>query len=87
MGIPFAVAVDLHEAHAALDEAAGHEAFAAEVSRRALVQAVHFLGFGGLRGKVHQVGGFHLHAVGQLERVDAGGEIGFARMLGQVVLV
>ena len=40
VGVPFAVAVDLHEAHAALDQPPGHQALGAEGSRHVLVDAI-----------------------------------------------
>ena len=40
MGVPFAVAVNLHEPHAALDQSPGHEAFGADVFRDVLVETV-----------------------------------------------
>ena len=71
-----AAAVDLHEAHAALDHAAGHEALLGEVGAARVVEAVEVLHLARLAADVERLGGGHLHAVGQLERLDAGGQLG-----------
>ena len=74
--------VDLHEAHAALDQPPGDQALLGEVRRTS-----------GCRGRrascvargslvdVERLGRGHLHAVGQLEALDAGGQLGLVRVL------
>ena len=69
----FAVAVrDLHEPHAALDEAAGHQALPAEVRGHRIVDAVELLRRLAFRRTGPATSGIaDLHAEGQLERIDA----------------
>ena len=89
MGVPVGVVVvaagvELDEAHAALDEAAGHEALAAELFGALIVQAVELLGLGRFACDVDGLGGVLLHAVGELVAFDARGEFWVVRVLGGV---
>ena len=86
--LDFAVAVgDLDEADAALGEAAGHEALAAEVGGDGVVEAVEFFGGGGFGVDVLGFGHGGLHAEGEFEAGDAAfeGEVGAGE--GEVVVV
>ena len=78
--------VDLHEPHAALDQPPGDQALPGEVRRTS-----------GCRGRrascvsavslvdVERLGRGHLHPVGQLERLDAGRQVGLGRVLLQAL--
>ena len=87
VGVPFAVAVDLDEADTSLDEAAGEKAFGAEGAGFFLVEAVHLAGGRGFGIEVDEVGGFHLHAGGELEAFDAAEEFGLAGVVVSVAVV
>ena len=63
--------VDLHEAHAALDHAAGHEAAFGKVVGVLVADAVHGLGGVSFAGEVEDVGSLELHAGGHLVVGDA----------------
>ena len=78
---------DLHKADAFFDEAAGHEALAAEVAGFLLVHAIHFADVLGLAIEVDNFGDFHLHAVGELVGFHAGGEVGVLRIFASVLVV
>ncbi len=80
VAIPRAI-VELHEAHAFLDELAGKEAFAAKGVRRVVADAVEFLGLRVFLGKVERFGHLHLHAKGEFVVVHARGEFVVAGML------
>ena len=69
-----AAAVDLDEADAALDESAGGEALEGHVLAVGLVEPVELADVLGLFVHVKSLGGGGLHAVGELEAVDAGGQ-------------
>ena len=76
--------VDLHEPRAPFDQAAGNQALPGEVRAALVVEPVQLLrrlAFG-LEG--NRLGGGHLHAVGQLERFDAGGQVRLDRRALQV---
>ena len=71
-----AAGVDLHEAHAALDQPAGDQALLGEVRALRVVEAVELLRSAAVsRVDVERLGGGHLHAVGQLEALDAGRQV------------
>jgi hypothetical protein len=74
--------VDLDHADAALDEAAGEEAAAAEFG-------VAVTGASGFRfaRDVEGFGRFHLHAEGDLHGFNAGGEFGLTRRAAEIELV
>ena len=69
--VPLVAVRDLHEPHAALREPPRHQALAAEVSRRLVVESVKLARRGGFAGDVLHLGRGRLHAEGQLERRDA----------------
>ena len=80
-----AAAVDLHEAHAALDQPPRHQALLGEMrstwdcrGRTAPCDR------GRLAVDVEGLGRGHLHAVGQLEALDPRGQFGLGRVLLQV---
>src|SRR4029077_1233971 len=64
--------VELHEPYAPLDEASRQQALAAERLGLLPPDAVEVLHPVRLPRQVEGVGGLHLHAVGQLEGLDAG---------------
>ena len=72
--IPVAVRA-LHEAHAALRQAARQQALPSEVARHRIVQAVELLGLRRLLVRLECFGRFDLHAKRQLEGADPGVEI------------
>ena len=81
VGVPVVIimsssGVDLDEAHAALDKAAGHQAFFAEVLGAILVHAVEGFDVLGFLLKLDGLGGGGLHLVGELVGGDACGEVG-----------
>ena len=78
---------DLHEAGAFFDEAAGHEALAAEVVGDLVVHAIHFAGFFGFAVEIDDVGDFHLHAVGEFVGLHTGGEVSVLGMVFCVLVV
>ena len=89
VGVPLAAGahVELHEADAALDEAAGHQAVAAVGGGGLIVDAVEVERFGGF---VRDVGRFRrggLHAVGELVGGDAGFEVFIVLAAGQVLAI
>ena len=67
-----AAGVDLDEAHAALDEPTGDEALLREVAAGGIVEAVEVVRLPRLAREVERLGRGHLHAVRQLEALDAG---------------
>ena len=73
---------DLHETHAALDEPPRDQ----DLSRLGsfTIQLANVLG---LAGDVEGIGGVHLHAIGQLERLDARFNLGVLFAPGTVTLV
>ncbi len=75
---------DLHEPHAALDEAPGHQAARAVGLGRRVVEAVEPVRFRRLAADVQGVGGGELHSGGQLEAGDAGVEF---QLVGVAFLV
>ena len=92
VGVPVVVVmraagVELDEGDTALDEATGEEAFFAKVGGDFLVHAVE--GFGGIRFlcKFDRFGCSGLHLVGEFVAGDAGGEVGVAVAVFEVVLV
>ena len=78
--IPRAV-VELHEAHALLDELAREQALPPERIRRVLADAVAFLRARVLAREVEHVGHLHLHAEGEFVVVHASGEFVVTGML------
>src|SRR5207249_5012517 len=64
-----AAGVELHEAHAGLEQAARDETFATEIRRPGVVEPVHVPRPGVLAVHVHYLGGAGLHAKGQLVRL------------------
>ena len=78
-----AVAVpDLDEADAAFDKSASDEHLAALDA-----VAIHGADGGGFFGEIESVIGFHLHAVSEFERLDAGFELGVVLAAFEVALV
>lgn len=73
---------DLDVAHAAFEEPAGDQELAGVDPG-----AVHLSDVLGLARDVEGVAGFRLHAIGQLERLDAGLELGFLVATLDVVAV
>ena len=71
--------IELHEAHAALDQPPGQQAIAAEGGRLLVVEAVESLRRLGLLGQVHGFRRLGLHAEGQFVAGDAGVEFGLLR--------
>ena len=67
----------LHETHAALEQAPGQQAVVGE-RRLARLGAVHVENVLRLPRQVHQFRGAGLHAIGHLERVDARGDFRIA---------
>ena len=82
-----AARVDLHEAHAALDQPAGHEAAAAKLLGDQVVEAVQPLGRLGLMREIDGLRCVRLHAKRQLVTGDAGRELRVLRVGGAVVIV
>ena len=82
-----AAAVDLHEAHAALDQPPGDQALPGEVRALRIVEAVERLRRPRFAFEVEAFGGRHLHAIGQLETFDPGGQLRLVRRLLEVPLV
>ena len=80
MGVPSTVE-ELHEADAALAEAAGHEGIVGEGAGLAGVLAVEFEGGLGFVGNVGELGHGHLHAEGHLVLGDAGFDLGVVEFL------
>ena len=70
--------VELHEAHAALDQPAGEQAIVGKrrLARLGAVQLEHVLRF---LGRIHQLRRAALHPEGHLEGVDARGDLRIAR--------
>ena len=89
VGVPLraGAVVDLDEAHAAFDHAAGEEAESAHALGRLVVEAVEFARGFGLAGEVDDAGRFGLHACGHLVTRQAGAEFGAVRVAGGEVLV
>ena len=89
MAVPLttSAAVELHEAHAALDESPGKEAVATEDRGRFVVQSVEFSS--GLRfaTQIDCPRGFGLHLVGQFVTSDAGFQFRVAFAAGVEVTV
>ena len=85
VSVPFAVAVDLHEPHAAFDQPPGQQALRAVRLGFRAIQAVHPLRRRGLLREIDQLGGFGLHAIRQLERLDAPEQFRFAGMRPQML--
>ena len=83
VGIP-AAAVNLHEAHAALHQAPGHQALACHGLADLVVEAIHFPNLPGFAVEVQTFGNRGLHAEGQLVVSHAGQEIGISGMDVQV---
>ncbi len=79
-----AAVLKLDEADAAFDEAAGHEALAAEGFGVALVEAVEGFGGGGFAGEIDGFGRGALHAVGEFVAFESGGEFRVGGSLGGV---
>ena len=77
--IPFAIAVDLHEAHPALDEAPRHQAFGAKGPRFLLIESIHFSSRCRFIAEIHQVRRLRLHAISQLKTLDAPQQFGLTR--------
>ena len=73
-----AAGVELDEADAAFDEAAGEQAAGAEFVGALLVDAVELAGGGGFLGEIDGFGGGTLHAEGELVGADAGGHFAVA---------
>ena len=68
--------IDLHEAHAALDQPPGHQALLAEDLRRLVVEPVELLRRPATRAPTSNASGAsRLHPEGQLERRDPGVEL------------
>ena len=82
-----AAGINLHEADAALDQPAGHEALPGEVVAPLLADAVQLVDVLRLLVDVDRLGRGHLHAIGQLKALDAGGQLQLLRRLRQAVLV
>ncbi len=82
-----AAAINLHEPHTALDEPSGDEALLGEVRAARIIQAVERLSRPRFLFQVETFGGRHLHAVGQFEALDAGGQLGIVGRMFQVPLV
>ena len=81
VGVPLVVAVNLHEPHAALDHAAGEQALGAErFGSAAEIETVHRFGRIRFSRQVRHLRRFHLHAVSQLEAVDAAQQFRLAGM-------
>ena len=89
VGVPAVgvAAVELHEAHAALDHPPGEQAAQAELGRLLAVEAVELLRLLGLRRDVDHLRGVGLHAEGQLVGGDAGGQFGVVAAAGEVLAV
>ena len=82
-----AVAVgNLHEAHAALGKAAGHQALPAEILGDGVVHSIKFAGGLGFAGDVLNLRHRGLHAIGELEGIDAAFEHGVGRV-GKMILI
>ena len=89
MLIPLHLAVavgNLHETHAALGKAPGHQALPAEILGDGVVHPIQFSGRLGLAGDVLNLGHRGLHAVGQLKGINAALEHGVGR-IGEVILI
>jgi hypothetical protein len=71
-----AAVIDLYEADAALDEAAGEETARAELGSVLLIEAVEALGGVGVLLQIHCHGCGRLHAEGEFVGADARGEFG-----------
>ena len=82
-----AAAEDLHEAHAFLDHLAGEQALAAKRGGVLVVEAIHLAGRFRFALDIHQLGHFHLHAIGQFVGLHARGEILVLGMLRGVLRV
>ena len=80
VAVPGAV-VELHEAHAFLDELAGEQAFAAKGIGGVVADAVEFLGLRVFFGEVERLGHLQLHAEGEFVVIHARGEFVVAGML------
>src|SRR5262249_28342544 len=76
-----AAAVDLNEAHAALDQPPGQQALPAEMGAAAVVPAVQAARRPGLPGYFPRFPGRPPHGVGQLKALDAGAQLGIAALL------
>ena len=89
VGVPLraGAVVDLDEAHAALDHAAGKQAEPAHAFGRLVVEAVELACGFGLAGEVDDAWRFGLHARGHLVTREAGAEFGAVRVAGGEVLV
>ena len=79
--------IELDEAHAALHEAAGQQALAAEIVGEGLSDAVQLLGGVGLLGEIDGFGGGALHPERQLVGRDARLKFRAVRMRGEVLLI
>ena len=89
VGVPLraGAVVDLHEAHAALDHAAGEEAEPAHALGRLVVETVEFARGFSLAGEVDDARGFGLHARRHLVAGESGAELGAVRVAGGELLV
>ena len=73
---------ELHKTHTALDQAAGHETLAREISR-----PIHIADVLGFTRDIEGIGGIGLHAIGKLEAPNARLELRIVLLLPQVLLV
>ena len=79
--------VDLHEADALFDHAAGEETEAAHAFGGLVIESVEGARGFGLAGQVDDAGSFGLHARGHLVAGQAGAEFGAVRVAGREILV
>ena len=86
MGIPVAVG-DLHEAHAGLAKAAGHETLFAEGFGGVGVSAVEFFDVRWLAGDVLHAGHFHLHFESEFVGGDTRFQFAVRASLGKVFFI
>ena len=79
--------VELHEPHASFDQPPRQQALPAENLGRRLVQSVSRRGGRRFRRQIESLGRLALHAIGQLERFDAGTQATIIGARRQVQLI
>src|SRR5678815_4557303 len=85
--VPFAVAVNLDEPYAALDQPPCHQTFRADVFRLLLVESVKLPRLLRLVREIRQVAGLRLHPIRQFKALNAREQVRLAVMLLEMLAV